>query len=84
MMLLGYSRTRAVSGGKALRWALALVAAALMLLNSAMAQEEEEDAQATQVAAKFWYVGDYFRKGDEGYSTRIGGFVAPGCSGKGQ
>lgn len=30
----------------------------------------------------FWYVGDYFKKGDEDYSTRIGGFQVPGCTGK--
>jgi hypothetical protein len=30
----------------------------------------------------FWYVGDYFRKGDEDYSTRIGGFQVPGCTAK--
>jgi len=30
----------------------------------------------------FWYVGDYLRKGEEDYSTRIGGFQVPGCSGK--
>jgi hypothetical protein len=30
----------------------------------------------------FWYVGDYFKKSDEDYSTRIGGFQLPGCSGK--
>jgi hypothetical protein len=27
----------------------------------------------------FWYVGDYFKKGAENYSTRIGGFRVPGC-----
>lgn len=27
----------------------------------------------------FWYVGDYFKKGEENYSTRIGGFRLPGC-----
>lgn len=30
----------------------------------------------------FWYVGDYVKKGEEGYSTRIGAFSVPGCSGK--
>jgi hypothetical protein len=30
----------------------------------------------------FWYVGDYFKKGEERYSTRIGAFQLPGCSGK--
>jgi hypothetical protein len=30
----------------------------------------------------FWYVGDYFKKGEEDYSTRIGGFRLPGCTGK--
>jgi hypothetical protein len=30
----------------------------------------------------FWYVGDYFRKGDEDYSTRIGGYRLPGCAGR--
>jgi hypothetical protein len=28
----------------------------------------------------FWYVGDYFRKGDESYSTRIGAWRLPGCT----
>ncbi|RKY89381.1 hypothetical protein DRQ09_01425 [candidate division KSB1 bacterium] len=28
-----------------------------------------------------WYVGDYIKKGAEGYSTRIGAFRMPGCSG---
>jgi hypothetical protein len=28
----------------------------------------------------FWYVGDYFKKGEEDYSTRIGGFQVPGCT----
>jgi hypothetical protein len=28
----------------------------------------------------FWYVGDYFKTGEENYSTRIGGFRLPGCS----
>lgn len=27
----------------------------------------------------FWYVGDYLKKGEENYSTRIGGFRLPGC-----
>jgi len=27
----------------------------------------------------FWYVGDYFRKGDTSYRTRIGSFLVPGC-----
>jgi hypothetical protein len=27
----------------------------------------------------FWYVGDYFKKGEENYSTRIGAFRLPGC-----
>jgi len=27
----------------------------------------------------FWYVGDYFKKGEENYSTRIGGYRLPGC-----
>jgi hypothetical protein len=26
-----------------------------------------------------WYVGDYLKKGATSYSTRIGGFVLPGC-----
>jgi hypothetical protein len=26
-----------------------------------------------------WYVGDYFRKGESSYSTRIGAFRLPGC-----
>jgi hypothetical protein len=28
----------------------------------------------------FWYVGDYFKTGEQNYSTRIGGFRLPGCS----
>jgi hypothetical protein len=28
-----------------------------------------------------WYVGDYYRKGAMNYSTRIGGFRMPGCTG---
>ena len=28
-----------------------------------------------------WYVGDYFRRGASSYSTRIGAFRLPGCSG---
>jgi hypothetical protein len=28
-----------------------------------------------------WYVGDYLRKGEATYSTRIGSFRLPGCSG---
>lgn len=27
----------------------------------------------------FWYVGDYFKKGEENYSTRIGAYRLPGC-----
>ena len=27
----------------------------------------------------FWYVGDYFKKGEVTYSTRIGGYRLPGC-----
>jgi len=27
----------------------------------------------------FWYVGDYLKKGESNYSTRIGGFRLPGC-----
>ncbi|MDE3154341.1 MAG: hypothetical protein KGN76_04525, partial [Acidobacteriota bacterium] len=27
-----------------------------------------------------WYVGDYYKKGADSYSTRIGGFRLPGCS----
>ena len=27
----------------------------------------------------FWYVGDYFEKGEENYSTRIGAYRLPGC-----
>jgi len=27
----------------------------------------------------FWYVGDYLKRGADGYSTRIGGFRMPGC-----
>lgn len=30
----------------------------------------------------FWYVGDYFKKGEQNYSTRIGAFQLPGCSAK--
>ena len=30
-----------------------------------------------------WYVGDYVREGAETYSTRIGAFRLPGCSGEG-
>jgi hypothetical protein len=30
----------------------------------------------------FWYVGDYFRKGETDYSTRIGAYRLPGCGGK--
>ncbi|HKK45029.1 MAG TPA: hypothetical protein VJ964_05875 [Balneolaceae bacterium] len=29
-----------------------------------------------------WYVGDYFKKGSERYSTKIGAFQMPGCSDK--
>ena len=28
----------------------------------------------------FWYVGDYLKKGDSSYSTRIGSFRLPGCT----
>jgi hypothetical protein len=28
-----------------------------------------------------WYVGDYFKRGATGYSTRIGAFRLPGCRG---
>jgi hypothetical protein len=28
----------------------------------------------------FWYVGDYFKTGEERYSTRIGAFQLPGCT----
>ena len=28
----------------------------------------------------FWYVGDYFKTGEERYSTRIGAFRLPGCT----
>ena len=28
----------------------------------------------------FWYVGDYFKTGEENYSTRVGGFRLPRCS----
>lgn len=31
----------------------------------------------------FWYVGDYFKPGEERYSTRIGAWRLPGCSGRG-
>jgi hypothetical protein len=30
----------------------------------------------------FWYVGDYFKAGEERYSTRIGAFRMPGCAAK--
>lgn len=30
----------------------------------------------------FWYVGDYFKKGEQNYSTRIGAFRLPGCGAK--
>lgn len=29
-----------------------------------------------------WYVGDYLKKGEANYSTRIGAFRMPGCQGK--
>ncbi len=29
-----------------------------------------------------WYVGDYLRKGDANYSSRVGAFRMPGCGGK--
>lgn len=29
-----------------------------------------------------WYVGDYLKKGEASYSTRIGAFRLPGCRGK--
>jgi hypothetical protein len=29
----------------------------------------------------FWYVGDYYKKGAAGYSTRITGWRVPGCRG---
>jgi len=28
----------------------------------------------------FWYVGDYLKAGDDGYSTKIGAWRLPGCS----
>jgi hypothetical protein len=28
----------------------------------------------------FWYVGDYYQKGQENYSTRIGAYSLPGCA----
>ena len=28
----------------------------------------------------FWYVGDYYQKGKENYSTRIGAYRLPGCT----
>ena len=28
----------------------------------------------------FWYVGDYYQKGQENYSTRIGAYRLPGCT----
>jgi hypothetical protein len=31
-----------------------------------------------------WYVGDYLKKGETNYSTRIGAFRLPGCQGKNQ
>jgi hypothetical protein len=30
----------------------------------------------------FWYVGDYFKKAEQNYSTRIGAYRLPGCSAK--
>jgi hypothetical protein len=30
----------------------------------------------------FWYVGDFLKKGQQNYSTRIGAWSLPGCSGK--
>jgi hypothetical protein len=30
----------------------------------------------------FWYVGDYFKKGEEDYSTRVGAYRLPGCGAK--
>lgn len=30
----------------------------------------------------FWYVGDYFKKGETNYSTRIGGYRLQGCTAK--
>ncbi len=30
----------------------------------------------------FWYVGDYLKKGDTSYRSRIGAFRLPSCSGK--
>jgi hypothetical protein len=30
----------------------------------------------------FWYVGDYFKKGENDYSTRIGAYRLPGCAEK--
>lgn len=30
----------------------------------------------------FWYVGDYLKKGNEDYSTKIGAFRVPGCGGR--
>lgn len=30
----------------------------------------------------FWYVGDYFKKGEQSYSTRIGAYRLPGCAAK--
>lgn len=32
----------------------------------------------------FWYVGDYLKKGSGAYSTRIGAYRVPGCSGQGR
>jgi hypothetical protein len=29
-----------------------------------------------------WYVGDYYKKDATNYSTKIGGFRMPGCSGR--
>lgn len=30
----------------------------------------------------FWYVGDYYKKAEQNYSTRIGAFSLPGCNSK--
>lgn len=30
----------------------------------------------------FWYVGDYLKKGEQNYSTRIGAWSLPGCAAK--
>ena len=49
--------------------------------NTVRWEDYSQTAVDPQDDCTIWYVGDYYKKDGTNYSTRIGAFRMPGCSG---